>query len=351
MDKEKMKQMADRSFRDVAGAMATALAWAGIESGLFRTMQDAGPMSLETLTERSGLVARYVEEWAKGMVSAGYLDYDPADETYELPVEHAFLLASEGTDHYFGGLFSIVPPIMQIAPKVLEAFHQGGGVPFSDFPLSCRSAIDLMNRGNYEHRLIDYWLQQLPDCVEQLQNGGRALDLGCGHGHVVSALAQAFPKAGIVGVEPDSASINSAQQHAEQAGLGAQIEFVNATLDQVSPQPGYDLILACDVVHDLPQPVSVLAEVRERLNPEGVFLVIEPRSADQLEDNINPISTMFYGISLFHCMTQSLAQDGVGLGACMGPAKTQALLGEAGFSRIELLDIRSPVNLFYAARI
>jgi hypothetical protein len=29
---------------------------------------------------------------------------------------------------------------------------------------------------------------------------------------------------------------------------------------------------------------------------------------------------MLYGFSIFHCMTQSLAQGGPGLGTCMGPA-------------------------------
>jgi hypothetical protein len=59
---------------------------------------------------------------------------------------------------------------------------------------------------------------------------------------------------------------------------------------------------------------------------------------------------MFYGFSIFHCMTQSLARGGPGLGTCMGPAATQNLLKEAGFSGSRLLDIKSQVNLFYAAQ-
>jgi hypothetical protein len=46
-------------------------------------------------------------------------------------------------------------------------------------------------------------------------------------------------------------------------------------------------------------------------------------------------------------MTQSLAQGGPGLGACMGPARTEALMREAGFGRVQVLGIKSPVNLFY----
>ena len=49
-------------------------------------------------------------------------------------------------------------------------------------------------------------------------------------------------------------------------------------------------------------------------------------------------------------MTQSLAVGGAGLGTCMGPARTEALLREVGFSRFQKLEIRSAVSLFYAVR-
>jgi hypothetical protein len=86
------------------------------------------------------------------------------------------------------------------------------------------------------------------------------------------------------------------------------------------------------------------------LGPAGVLFIVEPKVADELLDNRNPVATMFYGFSLLHCMTQSLAGGGPGLGTCLGPARLQALLAEAGFTRIEQLAIRSQVNHFYAAR-
>lgn len=345
-----MKAMADRVFRDVSGGMAVGLAWIGTETGLFRTLSEQGPVTLDTLAAASGLVPRYVEEWSNGMVAAGYLDYEPETGMYALSPEHAFLLASDGTDHFMGGLFGMLPSLMAVAPQVLKAFREGGGVPFEDFPPECRHAIDMMNRGNYEHRLVGYWLQQLPDTVAKLEAGGRALDLGCGRGQAVAALAKAFPLSRIIGVDPDTESINEAQATIVDAGLSANTEFVADTLDKVAIDPRCDLITACDCLHDMPEPAAVLRDVHARLADDGVFMVIEPRVADRVEDNINPLGAMFYGISVFHCMTQSLAQDGAGLGACMGPARTTQLLSEAGFSRVDQIDIRSPVNLFYAAR-
>ena len=350
MDKAKMKTMADRVFRDMAGGMAAGLAWLGSETGLFRVLAEQGPLEAADLARASGLVPRYVEEWARGMVAAGYLDYDPQRATFTLPAEHAFLLASDGTDHYMGGLFGMLPPLMAVAPRVLEAFRHGGGVPFADFPPTCRDAIDLMNRGNYEHRLASYWLQQLPDVVARLEAGGRALDLGCGNGQVVVALAKAFPNAIVTGVDPDAASVLAARLAITAAGVGLHAAIVEDTLDAIRTEPRQDLITACDCLHDLPDPLAVLRDVHARLADDGVLLVIEPRVSDRLEENVHPIAAMFYGFSVFHCTTQSLAHDGAALGACMGPARTTALFREAGFRRVEQVDIKSPVNLFYAVR-
>ena len=75
---------------------------------------------------------------------------------------------------------------------------------------------------------------------------------------------------------------------------------------------------------------------------------MEPRAADSLTDNINPLGTVYYGFSLFHCMTQSLAQGGPGLGTCMGPEKTMLLLRNAGFSDVKELPIKSQTNMFFS---
>jgi 2-polyprenyl-3-methyl-5-hydroxy-6-metoxy-1,4-benzoquinol methylase len=289
----------------------------------------------------SGLHPRYVEEWLKGMASAGYLDYDPTKQTFSLPEEHAYFLASEGSDHFVGGLFAMVPPLLRVAPQVAEAFRKGGGVAFADFGPGCVEALDLINRGQYESRLADYWLKSLPEVTAKLGAGGRALDVGCGSGAVCAALKKAFPKAEVTGMDPDRESIRRAQAVAPDAKF----------LTEMPKGQTFDLITLCDVLHDLAAPMQTLQEIRALLAPGAVLFIVEPKAADRLEDNRDAVSTTFYGFSLFHCMTQSLARGGPGLGTCMGPAATEKLLREAGFSRFQRLDLKSLTNLFYAARI
>lgn len=327
----------------MAGAMTAGMAYVGVKTGLFRAMQGQGAMRPEQLAKATGLQPRYVEEWLKGMASAGYLDYDAAREAFSLSEENAFFLASDGTDHFVGGLFGMVPPLLRVAPDVAEAFRKGGGVPFGDFGADCVEALDLINRGQYESRFADYWLKALPDVSQRLAAGGRVLDVGCGSGRVCAALAKAFPKAEVVGIDPDADSVARAKAAAPTA------RFQIATTSGFKDGP-FDLVTLCDVLHDLPEPLATLREIRALLKPDGVLFIVEPKAADRLEENRNAVATTFYGFSLFHCMTQSLARGGPGLGTCLGPAATEKLVREAGFGRFERLDLKSLTNLFYAAR-
>jgi hypothetical protein len=104
------------------------------------------------------------------------------------------------------------------------------------------------------------------------------------------------------------------------------------------------------VLHDLAEPEKTLRDARALLEPDGTLFIIEPKAADRLEDNRNAVATTFYGFSLFHCMTQSLARGGPGLGTCLGPAATEALVRRAGYARFRRLEIKSLTNLFYTAQ-
>src|SRR6185295_7560157 len=132
--------------------------------------QGKGAMRPEDVVRVSGLQARYVEEWLKGMASAGYLAYDPHAGTFTLPEEQAYFLASDDTDHFVGGLLAMVPPLLRVAPDVAEAFEEFGP--------DCVAALDLVNRGQYESRLASYWLAAVPEVAKRLAAGGRALDVG-----------------------------------------------------------------------------------------------------------------------------------------------------------------------------
>lgn len=349
MDKERIKAFADRVYRDMAGAMAIGMGYLGEKTGLFRALADGAPVSAAALALRTGLVPRYVEEWCAGMAAAGWLEHDEAAGTFRLPEEHAFLLASEGTDHFMGGLFLAGPSLLALAPRLVQAFREGGGIPAEAFDADWLQAVDLMNGGAYRERLASYWLGQLPGTRARLEGGGRALDLGCGVGEAAMALARAFPAARVLGVDPDTRAIERAREQAAAADL-ANLTFLEGTVDSLPDEPGFDLVLLLDCLHDLSAPEATLAAIRARLAPGGTLFVMEPRAGDRIAENANPLGVTYYGFSLFHCTTQSLACGGPGLGTCAGPARITELLRRAGFAEVAPLPIKSFTNMFFLAR-
>jgi hypothetical protein len=105
------------------------------------------------------------------------------------------------------------------------------------------------------------------------------------------------------------------------------------------------------VVHDLPDPLAALRHIRGALAVGGTYLMVEPKVAERLEQNTpNPFARMLYGMSCLHCVPQSLAQGGPGLGACWGEARARVLAQRAGFQAFQRLDVRSPAMAFYALR-
>ena len=351
MDREKTQQFMMKVIGDVGAGVTAGLVFIGERVGLFQAMAGAGPLRLAEVVAKTGLQARYVEEWLAGMVVSGYLTYSPETETYTLPDEHAYFLASEGTDHYLGSLFRGLPRLLAAAPQVATAFQHGGGVAFQDFGEDFPDSIDHMNRGLYEQHLVQSWLPAMPEVVERLQQGGSTLDIGCGTGTVSLLLAQAFPRARVVGLDIDQRSINIARERAQQAGLGEHVTFVLGSTKWLPDTPRYDFISTFDVVHDLVDPLGTLQRIRRILAPGGTYLMVEPKVSDRLEENQHPFAVMMYGISVLHCLTQSLAHDGAGLGACWGPTKARDLALEAGFSHFVQLEIRSPVQAFYEIKV
>jgi hypothetical protein len=116
------------------------------------------------------------------------------------------------------------------------------------------------------------------------------------------------------------------------------------------PGTGYDLIACFDALHDMGDPVGASRRVRGALAPDGAFMVVEPKAGDRLEDNLNPVGRLYYAASTMICTPVSLDQPGAAaLGAQAGPARLQAVLREAGFTRVRVAA-ETPFNIVIEAR-
>lgn len=87
------------------------------------------------------------------------------------------------------------------------------------------------------------------------------------------------------------------------------------------------------------------------LRPSGVFLMVDLAASSHFHENIeHPLAPVLYSVSLMHCMTVSLAQNGAGLGAMWGEQKAVEMLTDAGFTDIKVERISEDMfNNYYIA--
>ena len=80
-----------------------------------------------------------------------------------------------------------------------------------------------------------------------------------------------------------------------------------------------------------------------------MFFSGEPKSGENLGENLGSAMASGYGISTLHCTTVSLAHGGMGLGSAFGPKKYEGLVKEAGFLSFDTVG-SNPMNNFCERR-
>lgn len=342
------EQFGDRILRDTATAMLSFGAYIGDRLGIYRAMAAAGRSTVPQLASRTGLNQRYLQEWLGLMVTAAYVEYDPEGETYWLPPDHATVLCDENSPLFGAGLIESLACVF-VTPKVLEGFRGGKGPVPADYPPEQWEGIERQMTPVYRHALVQSYLAAMPEVMDRLNQGGTALDLGCRGGLASITIAKAFPAARVFGVDVHAASVERARANAAAAGLAGRIRF--ETYDgTVLPRNQFDLITTCHAIHHAADPVRLLGSVREALTDGGVLLMLEGNVPEELRNNINPWGNWLHGLSLFYCMSSSLAEGGPGYGAVSKESDVRVLARRAGFTRFRRLPVESRYDAVYEMR-
>jgi hypothetical protein len=143
--------------------------------------------------------------------------------------------------------------------------------------------------------------------------------------------------------------VSAARAAAQRRGVADRVSFEVASAKDFAGGP-FDLVCVFDALHDMGDPVGAARHVREQLNPEGTWMVVEPFAGDSVEENLNPVGRVFYGGSTLLCTPASLSQEvGLALGAQAGERRLTEVLGEGGFSRVRRAS-ETPFNIVLEAR-
>jgi 2-polyprenyl-3-methyl-5-hydroxy-6-metoxy-1,4-benzoquinol methylase len=348
--------LAERIFKATIDTLELFHLYVGERLGLYRALADLGDPDAAELAGAAGIAERYAREWLEQQAVAGVVEVaedpggDGAQRRYRLPEGHAEVLLDRDSLSYMAPLALGATGIARTLPEVLDAFRGGGGVPYEAYGPDLRGCISLLNRPMFVHQLTREWLPALPALHARLQADppARVADVGCGTGWSGIAIALAYPKAVVHGLDLDEDSVAEARRNAAQAGVADRVTFEVRDAADPGLAGRYDLVCAFETVHDMADPVAALRAMRALRAPGGVVLVGDEKVAEAFTAPGDELERLNYGWSALHCLPSGMVQQpSAGTGTVMRPATLRRYAVQAGFADVEVLPIEHDFWRFY----
>ncbi|MCK2244196.1 MULTISPECIES: class I SAM-dependent methyltransferase [unclassified Crossiella] len=156
---------------------------------------------------------------------------------------------------------------MEIKKRAVAQFHRptGAGGHVVGWIMGRRSSNVARNR----------WAVRLLD----IQPTDRVIELGCGPGVAIAALASRASRGLVVGVDHSQVMISQASRRNRSAVRAGRVRLTHTPVEQLSISDGpFDAALAVNTVGMWPDPTARLRELARLLRPGGrIALVSQPR--------------------------------------------------------------------------
>lgn len=351
-DADEVEAFADRVFGDLLGAMNVFAVTLGVRLGWYDALASAGDLSSVELAARTDSDERYAREWLEqqtvnGVLTVADAGQPPSARRYRLPSAHAAVLADEDSLAFLAPFATSVATFGSNIDDLVEAYRTGAGFGWHQHGDGARCGQAAGNRPMFLQQLAQDYLSQIPEAVRALEPGGRVADVGCGLGWSSIGIALACPGVEVDGYDIDEPSIEMARRHALEAGVADRVQF--HTVDVGTLESGrYDLVLALECIHDMPDPVSVLAAMRTMAGDDGAVVVMDEKVGERFTGEPDPLEQLFYGFSLICCLPDGRdADESVATGTVMRPAVLDGYARAAGFAAATPLDLDHDAFRFY----
>jgi len=350
IDQNRLESFLERAVGDISSAYGGVMISLGHKLGLYKAMAGAGPISAKELAARTGCAERYVAEWLNSQAAGGYVDYHAVSGTYELSPEQAMVLADEDSPVFMPHAWNVPAAMWSGEDRAAEAFRTGKGIAWGDHDGRLFCGVASFYRNGYRASLVPEWLPALDGVVERLQEGIAVADVGCGFGHSTVLMAEAFPRSRFYGFDGHRKSVEEARRIAADAGVASRVTFDSSDARDY-PDRKYGLICFFDALHDMGDPVAAAKHAAESLAPGGTVMLIEPFANDRVEDNLSPVSRLYYSASTMLCTAHAISEGGsLVLGAQAGEARLREVFRRAGFTQFRRAA-ETPFNLILEAKL
>jgi SAM-dependent methyltransferase len=351
-DVDRTEALSERLFGNAVGALELYTIYLGERLGLYRALADGGAATSTQLAERTGTTERYLREWLEHQAASELLVVDdpraePLARRYWLPPEHIPVLANPDDVRYEAYIGVDIVRGGRWLPQLVEAFRVGNAPPPLPWEPEGREEA---NRALFLNLLGTEWLPAIVDVDARLraEPPARVLDVACGTGWASIAMAQAYPKITVDGVDLDQDAISAARRNAEQAGLSDRVRFSVTDAADLGGAGGYDLVTIFEALHDMARPVDALSAARRLLAEDGTVLVVDGLVADEFTVPATPLERFAYGWSVVSCLPGAMGDpQTAATGAVMRPSVLRQYALQAGFSEVDVLPIHTDYWRFY----
>ena len=270
----------DDLITSLAGFHRSWLIYLGVELGLFDRIRAAGragidpaALAAETATQPDAIAA-----WAWATDAHDLTRFE--DGRLTIDEEVAGILLDDRRADFLGGQFVHAVVASMDWGAMPDYFRTGRTL--SSRPDRYRSAIERLTRQDIAVFFQEV-LAALPQLVAELAHGGRVIDVHCGGGRWLVAMARRFPAIELVGVEFETDSVARAKATVSAEGLDDRIEIRAAQPKDAGAMGTYDLAYFQYALHQLHDAPQVLAAAWGALRTGGRLLVLDwplPSDAD-----------------------------------------------------------------------
>jgi SAM-dependent methyltransferase len=352
---QEQNQLVERVLQSTLGMFDVFAIYLGERLGFYQALAAQSPLSPAELAARTGTHERYAREWLEQQAVTGILRVaEEADagtaRRFALPAGHAEVLADPDSLNYMASLARLAVGAVHPLAAVLQAYREGGGVPYHQYGEDLREGQAAVNRPAFLQLLGSEWLPSIPDVHARLQADppARVADIGCGAGWSSIGIARGYPKARVDGYDLDEASVELAKRYVREAGLEDRVTIHLRDSSDPSLVGQYELVTAFECIHDMSDPVGALRTMRGLAGEQGAVLVEDERVADRFMGDGGDAEPMMYGWSVFHCLPVGMAdQPSAATGTVMRTGTLRAYARKAGFREVEVLPIDNFFFRFY----
>ena len=260
----------------VQGAQSLTVAYIGVVNGLFAALNQLGAGDVAAIATAARMDTGYVRRWCDAAFAFGYIEAD--GEVFRLSDMGAAMLP-DAPD-------TLMPLVMTMVSSVHMSVRAAGLMRSGERPGENVMAevetllpwFGAMLEGTFARFFEEKICPGVPVFSEINERGGLVVDLGCGNGWYLRALARRCGAVRGLGLDGFEENVAQATRLSQQEGLGNRLQFVQGDAREFKLDQPADLIAMNRALHHVWESgiAPFIRRLRDNLRPGGAVAIWEP---------------------------------------------------------------------------